>query len=150
RLDRRLLAGREHVVRLVLRGLHVGLVERVDLEIRAGDRDRELPPEELRAEVVRLADQRRGVLTGGAVRRPARRRDEALALLPGRLGDQLLGPEAEAARGLADADLVAALLPARAERRAELEAGVVGVGAARVRGPLGTREQPVDIDPHQR
>src|SRR4029079_1455713 len=36
----------------VLRRLHVRLVERVDLEDRAGDRGRELPPEELRAEGV--------------------------------------------------------------------------------------------------
>src|SRR3954447_11053958 len=43
RLDVGLLPRRKHLVRLVLRRLHVRLVERIDLEVRAGDRDRELP-----------------------------------------------------------------------------------------------------------
>src|SRR5260221_6855538 len=47
RLDLGLLAGREHVIGLVLRRLNIRLVERIDLEIRPGDRDRELPTEEL-------------------------------------------------------------------------------------------------------
>src|SRR5581483_4339330 len=102
----------EHLLRLVLRGLHVRLVEWVDLEVRACDCDRELPPEELAAERVGVGDLRPRRLAVGAVRGLARCRDEALAELAGGLRDQLLGPQPEAARRLLDADLVAALLPA--------------------------------------
>src|SRR5919201_1136964 len=52
RLHVRLLSGRQYVVRLVLRRLHVRLVEGVDLKDRARDRGRELPAEELLAELV--------------------------------------------------------------------------------------------------
>ena len=57
------LAGGENLVRLVLRRLNVGLVERVDPEDVAGDRGRELPPEPLLSELVRDP--------GGAPRRAA-------------------------------------------------------------------------------
>ena len=67
----RLLAGGEHLVRLVLRRLHVGLVERVDPEDRAGDRGRELPAEELLAELVRR--RRRAPPAPGGRGRPAAR-----------------------------------------------------------------------------
>ncbi len=145
----RLLAGREHLVRLVLRRLHVRLVERVDLEDRTGDGDRELPAEHLGAERVRIGDVRRRRLAVGPLRRLARRRDEPLAVLARGLGDQLLGPEAEAARRVGDADLVAAVPPALAERGAELVAGVVAVAAAGLGHLLGGGEQPVGVDPHQ-
>ena len=56
RLERPTSPPREHLVRLVLRGLHVGLVERVDAEDRAGDGGRELPAEELLAELVRARE----------------------------------------------------------------------------------------------
>ena len=81
RLELRLLAGREHLVRLVLRRLHVGLVERVDLEVRAGDCDRELPAEELRAERVRIGQLGfRGLPVGARpATRPARGRDPCRA-----------------------------------------------------------------------
>ena len=118
------MAGREHLVRLVLRGLHVGLVERVDLEIRAGDGGRELPAEELLAERVRVGQLGLRRLPVGAVRRLAGRGDEALAVLARRLGDELLGPEAEVARASVIADLVAPVSPALAERSAELEPGI--------------------------
>ena len=54
RLELRLLAGGEHLVRLVLRRLHIRLVEWIDLEVRAGDGDRELPAEELGAQRIRV------------------------------------------------------------------------------------------------
>ena len=120
------------------------------LQIRAGDGDGELPAEELGAERVRVVDLRRGVLPVGAVGRLARRGDEPLPLLAGGLGDQLLRPQAEAARRLADADLVAALVPAGAELPPELEARVPLVETAVVGHPLRVGEQPVDVDPHQR
>src|SRR5262249_56568828 len=70
-LELRLLPGREHLVRLVLRRLHVGLVERIDLEVRAGDGDRELPAEELRPERERIGQLRLGALAVGSLRRLA-------------------------------------------------------------------------------
>ena len=66
-LDVGLAAGREHLVRLVLRRLHVGLVERVDLEIDGRDGDRELPAEELAAERVRVRELGPRGLPVGAV-----------------------------------------------------------------------------------
>ena len=89
------VALREHLVRLVLRRLHVGLVERVDPEDRARDGDGELPAEELLPELVR-ARQRDVLVQLGA--RVVGRGHDALALLAGRLGDQLLHPEAERVR----------------------------------------------------
>ena len=64
-LDVGLVAGGEHLVRLVLRRLHVGLVERVDLEEDAGDGDGELPAEELAAERVRIGDLRPAACRSG-------------------------------------------------------------------------------------
>ena len=93
------LAGREHLVRLVLRGLDVRLVERVDPEDRAGHRGRELPAVELLPELVRRRQPHLGRLAVRAVSGDSSgRRDQALAVLAGRLGEQLLGPEPEAAR----------------------------------------------------
>src|SRR4029077_21226375 len=106
RLDVRVLARVEHGARAYLRVLHVGLVERVDAEDRGGDSGRELPAEELGAEVVRVVELDLPLLAVGAVRRLARRGDEALALLAGRLREQLLDPEPEAVRVGVDRDLV--------------------------------------------
>ena len=78
---------REHLVRPVLRRLHVGLVERVDLEDRAGDRDANSQRKNSCAELVRVGEADLLRLAVGAVGRLARRRHEALALLAGRLGD---------------------------------------------------------------
>src|SRR5262249_23200494 len=65
RLDVRLAAGREHLVRLVLRRLYVRLVERVDPEDRARDRGRELPAEELLAQLIRRGEPHPRRLAGG-------------------------------------------------------------------------------------
>src|SRR6185437_7791320 len=129
---------------------HVRLVERIDLEIRAGDGHCELPAEELPAERVRVCDLGLRLLTVRAVRRLARRRDQPLAELAGRLRDQLLGPEAEAAVGLLDADLVASLLPAGPEPATELVAGIAVPAPADLRHAIRIREQPRDVDAHQR
>src|SRR5207247_1573773 len=135
--------------RLVLRRLHVRLVERVDSEDRAGDRDRELPTEELGAELVGLSELDVGTLAVGPGRALAGRRHEALALLAGRLRDQLLGPEAEPAFGLRDADLVPTLPPPLAELEPELEARVE-LAAAALRHAHCVLEQPLQVDIHQR
>src|SRR2546430_1313658 len=58
RLELRILARVEHLLRPVLRLLDVRLVERVDLEQVARDGGRELPPEELAADVIGVVDQR--------------------------------------------------------------------------------------------
>ncbi len=52
-----LLEGFEQSLRLVLRLLHVRLVERIDAEPPAGDRRRDLPQEELFAEVVCVVER---------------------------------------------------------------------------------------------
>ena len=80
----------------------------------------------------------------------ARRRHETLALLARRLGEQLLGPEAEAGVALRDADLVAPVAPALAEREPELEPGIALGEPARLRHLLGALEQPRHVDAHQR
>src|SRR5438477_3474045 len=94
-LELRILARREHLVRLVLRRLHVGLVERVDLEPGRGDGDRELPAEELAAERRCAVEVGRRPLPVGTLGRLARRGNEPLAELAGGLGDELLRPQAE-------------------------------------------------------
>ena len=98
-----------------LRGLHVGLVERVDPEQPARDRDRVLPGQQHRSErtgdldlaigdlasVLVVADQAHdlevrqvlGELGGVDVEHD---RQDALAELAGGLGDQLFGPVSEA------------------------------------------------------
>src|SRR5581483_5940789 len=124
RRDVRLLAGGQDLPRLVLARLHVRLVERVDAEDRAGDRDRELPAEELLAELVLAGEPHVLRLPVRAVRRFAGGRNEPLALLACRLGDQLLGPQTEAGLALREAHLVASVLPVLAHRQAELEARV--------------------------
>jgi hypothetical protein len=79
----------------------------------------------------------------------AGRRNETLAVLARRLGDQLLGPEAEAALRLVDADLVAPGAPALAEVLPELEAGVP-VGEPACLDHLGRAlEQPFEVDSEQ-
>src|SRR5581483_6236727 len=105
-------------------------VERVDLEPGRGDGDRELPAEELAAERRCAVEVGRRPLPVGTLRRLARRGNETLAELAGGLGDELLCPQAEAAVGLGDADLVASLAPSRAERGAELIPRISLVAAA--------------------
>src|SRR5207244_2628967 len=119
------LARLEHLLCPVLRLLDVRLVERVDLQVMPGNGGRELPAEELGADVERVVEERQRRLAVGRVRALARRGDEALALLARRLREQLLGPEPELARRLLDADLVAAVEEAVPEGEAELEAWVV-------------------------
>ena len=130
------------LVRPVLRLLDVRLVERVDLEDRARDGGRELPAEELGAEVVRVGELHLARLAVGAVGRLVRRGDEPAALLAGRFGEQLLDPQTESVGVRLRDDLVAALLPGRAEREPEREAGVVVGDAAGVQRLLGAVEQP--------
>src|SRR5581483_3106077 len=101
----------EDLAGLVLSRLHVRLVERVDVEDRAGDRDRELPAEELLRELVLAREPHVLRLTVGPVGRLTGRRDQSLALLAGGLRDQLLRPEAESCVALGDADLVATFAP---------------------------------------
>src|SRR5207248_10933364 len=76
--------------------------------------------------------------------------NEPLPLLARRFGDQLLGPEAEVAGRVGDADLVAPFLPAGAEPAAELVARVVLLAAAPLRHRLRAREQAIDLDADQR
>src|SRR5207248_2586040 len=117
----------------------------------ARDRGRELPAEELGADVERLADQWHRRLSVGGARVLARGRDQALAVLARRLGEELLRPEAELARRLPDADLVAPVERAVPEREAELETGIAVVLLPALAGHvLGPVEERVDLDPHQR
>src|SRR4051812_39490376 len=147
-LELRIVARGEHFLRFVLRRLDVRLVERVDLENRPGDRHCELPAEELAADRIRVGQMNLGALAIRAVEALAGRRDEPLALLARRLGDQLLGPEPEVPLGLLDAHLVATLPPALAELGAQLQPGV-RIAAARLGHPLGVREQTLGFDAHQ-
>src|SRR4029453_17583137 len=98
RLHVRIATRREHLVRLVLRRLHVRLVERVDAENRARNGGRELPAVELVAELVRAGQPYLRRLAVRRVGRLVRRGNQALAVLARRLREQLLGPRAEAAR----------------------------------------------------
>ena len=120
-----ILTAAEDLVRAVRGRLDVRLVEGVDAQDGARDRGRELPAEELGPEVVRVAELDLGPLAVRSGRRLARGGNETLAVLPRRLCDELLGPQAEAAGGVLDADLVAPHLPAVSEPQAELEPGVV-------------------------
>jgi len=61
-----------------------------------------------------------------------------------------VGPEAEAALGLVDANLVAALAPALPELLAEFEARIALGEAARLGHLRGALEQALEIDPKQR
>src|SRR5437870_12444233 len=67
-LETRILPRRKHLLRLVLRSLHVRLVEGIDLEDGAGDRDCELPTEELTADRVGLGELDLGTLPLRALR----------------------------------------------------------------------------------
>ena len=91
-----------------------GLIPRIE----PGDGDGELPAEELLAELVRARQRDLLRLAVGPVGRLAGRGHEALALLAGRLGDQLLHPEAEAG-GVRETTLSR---PARQPRRARARA----------------------------
>ena len=130
---------------LYLRLLDVRLVEGIDAEDRARDRGRQLEAKELRPKIARLGEIDVHLLPVNPVRRLARRRHEPLALLAGRLCEELLEPEPEAARIVED-DLVASLLPARAERKPQLESGIRVGDAARVVHLLGTGQEPGDVD----
>src|SRR5581483_11458714 len=141
--------GGEHLARPVLRRLHVRLVERVDREHRARDRRRELPAEELLAELVRVGQAYLVTLPVGPVGRLPRGRHEPPSLLARRLGEQLLDPEAEPVHVL-EADLVAALPPALPEREPELEAGVALVAAAGLGQLERAVEQPHEVDAEER
>ena len=116
--------------------------------MRAGDRDGELPAEELGADLVCIVQLHVGCLPVRAFRALPRCRYEPLSLLAGGLGDQLLGPEPEVTLGLFDADLVATLPPAVAELNAELQARV-GVAAAGIGHALSALEHALDVDAHQ-
>ena len=85
----------ENLAGSVLRLLDVGLVERVYLEDRTRDRGRELPAEELGAEVVRVVQLDLADLAVGAVGRLIRCRYETTALLSGGFGKKLLYPQTE-------------------------------------------------------
>src|SRR5581483_12293934 len=143
-------AGGEHLLRLVLRRLHVGLVERVDAEDRTRDRDRELPAEELLSELVLGRQPHLLRLPVRPVRRLVRRGHESLPVLAGRLCDQLLGPETEARAALTDAYLVAPVAPVLAEREPELEPRVALREAAALRHLLRALEQTRHVHPHER
>ena len=122
----------------------------MDPEHVTGDRGRELPAVELGAEVVWIVERELAALAVGSVGRLARRREQALALLPGRLREQLLGPEAEPGRARVDADLVAALAPACAELQTELEAGIPVLAAAGLHHLRGAVEEALQLDAQQR
>src|SRR4029077_20135621 len=109
---------------------------------------RELPAEELTADRIRVRQMNLGALAVRAVEALAGRRNEALALLARRLGDELLGPQPEVPVGRLDAHLVTALPPAFAELEAELQPGV-RVAPARLGHPLGVREQTLGFDAHK-
>ena len=77
-------------------------------------------------------------------------RQDAHALLAGRLGDELLGPVAEpddARAGVGDDELVAAGVGAVAQGRPELEPRVVVVLAERAGEHARVGEQPLDVGP---
>src|SRR5207248_10244489 len=98
-----------------------------------------------------LAQDERRLPVAAAVRVLFGARHEPLALLAGRLRQQLLGPEPEAAGVRVDAHLVARMGPVVAEREAELEPRVVVVrGAARLGGLAGGVEQAADVDSLER
>jgi hypothetical protein len=141
---------RKNVVRAVLRLLYVRLVEGVDAEDRAGNRGRELPAIEVLPELVRVGHAHFGLLPVVAGRRLARNGDETFALLAGRLGEQLLGPETEAAGIRVDEDLVTTLLPAVTERLPELEARVALAQVARLDHLVDPQEETRQIDVHER
>jgi hypothetical protein len=133
--------------RAVLGLLDVGLVEGVDGEDRAGDGGGELPAVELGAEPLRPVRADLVRLAVRALRRFARRGDETLALLAGRLRQELLEPEPEPVR-LRDHHLVAAFQPGAAESQPELEARAL-LGSARLLHLHGAVEEAGEVDPHQ-
>src|SRR6266540_4236505 len=149
RLELRIVARGEHLARLVLGGLHVGLIEGIDLQDRAHDRDRELPAEELSADRVGIGDLDVGRLSIVALWALAGRRHESLALLARRLRHELLRPETEASLRLSDAHLFAPLPPAVPQLQAELEPRV-RLAAAGLRHAHGIGQQSLDVDVHQR
>ena len=175
--ERRLLpaaAAVEDAVGVLLALRDVGLVERVDADQPAGDRRGVLPGQELRAE--RAVDrhvrvdpaaghgvrpERAAVGDGehvgaggaGAGGRLDDDRQDAAAVLAGGLGDQLLGPVAEADDAGAVGDqrhLVPAGQGRRAERRAQHERRVVARAGQGLVELLGLVEQLGHVDAGQR
>src|SRR6266508_372828 len=146
--ERGILARGEHLLRLVLGRLDVGLVERVDPQNRAGDRDGELPAEELGADRGWVVEPHLRPLPIGAVGNLPGRGHEPFSVLAGRLRDQLLGPETESPLYLGDADLVAPLAPRLAELESELDTWVL-LRTARLRHPLCVNKQLFHVDAHQ-
>ena len=149
---------------VVLRQLHVWLVERIDPEHPGGRRRRDLPAQELAAEVVRVDEAERDHGVPRARQRPdgavvawsetevdedailpvGRRTPERLAvdgddpgaLLARRLGDQLLHPGAERCHPLGrdERELVPPGPGERAEHGAEMQARVLTGGDRRPAG----------------
>ena len=129
------VALREHLVRPVLRRLHVGLVERVDPEDRAGDGDGELPAEELLPELVRA--RKRDVL---AAARPAGRPGAGTMPLPCLPVDSATSCSIQ--RPNESADEVRPTLAAPPSREPELEPGIALREAARLLHLERPLEQP--------
>src|SRR5207302_9724662 len=106
----------------------------------------ELPAEELLPELVRRRQPDFGGLAVEPVRRLARSRDEAFALLAGRLGEQLFDPEAEVARVGVDRDLVPPVLPAAAELEPQLETRIALLAVAGLDHLVDPLEEPLQVD----
>ena len=136
------VARREHLVRLVLRRLHIRLLEGVDADHRAGDRDGELPAEELLAELVRIGEAHLLVQLGAAGR-PARG-GCPLPCLPvdSATSCSIQRPNAPPSRRGRRSQRAAEALP-------ELEPRVALVEPARLLHLDGALEQPRRVDPHQ-
>ena len=180
----RLFERRREFAGLDLARLDIGLVERVDPDHGAGDRDGELEADELLADLVRRFQheprdrvsgllqcieracvRRIGFAAGPQIdeeavaavdirraERLAIDRNKSVAVLAGRLGDQLLGPGAEIRnfRRREQRDLVAAGPPGDGERDTELDGGICFRRHSRPARPchhLGGAEQESHVDP---
>ena len=166
-------AALEHLPRGRLGALDVGLVERVDADHPAGDRGGVLPEQHLRAQgpvdrgvpargrllrhvVGAVADQHRvgrARVEVGRVAAADDDREDALAVLAGRLRDELLDPVAEVGvrrPGVRQHQLVDATHRSGAQQRAQAEAGVALGVLFEVRAHrLGLVEQALDVGARQ-